>query len=197
VPKRTEVDRGPILALLATLSVADTARKLGLHFNTVNQIARLKRGMCASCGQRAHKPGFTKCAFCADRERSRTRNKRREARLAGHCTMCPKPLKKGSTLYCAQHYKTNLARQTRFRLRDRFGEHAEPLLKKADGRCQICGGTNDRARSLDIHHIDGDDANGSRENLVAACHNCHRAVHLLLRSKDLRKLLAWFEKTYG
>jgi len=111
--------------------------------------------------------------------------------------MCPKPLMKGQTLYCVTHYKQNLVRQTRFRLRDRFGPEAEPLLKEANGSCQICSSSNDRKRSLDLHHIDQDNTNGSRENLVAICHNCHRAVHLLLRSKNLPKLLAWFEKTYA
>jgi hypothetical protein len=48
------------------------------------------------------------------------------------------------------------------------------VLSDQGGRC-VCGLNEWRGRMLvlEIHHIDGDDTNNSRENVEALCPNCH------------------------
>lgn len=197
MPRRTKVERGPIITMLAETNgdAVETARRLGLHYNTVNQIKRLNAGLCMSCGKRPHQEDRTKCIECAERERKRTANKRSNARKKGQCSMCPKKLRKGSTLYCEEHYRQTFARQRIHRVTDKYGAEAVDVLHAANDTCQVCGATRDDIR-IDIHHIDQNQANGSPENLIVICQSCHWITHRLIASRDRVALLAWFEKTY-
>jgi len=46
------------------------------------------------------------------------------------------------------------------------------VLCKAKGKCKVC-----KEMAYVVHHIDGEKANHTMENLVALCNPCHRAVH--------------------
>jgi hypothetical protein len=46
-------------------------------------------------------------------------------------------------------------------------------LKNIDRKCQICG---DRFKLL-IHHVDGNKANNSLNNLALVCSYCHHGIH--------------------
>lgn len=43
-----------------------------------------------------------------------------------------------------------------------------------DTRCHICKIKNEDYRFFDVHHLDGNNKNNSRKNLVLLCPNCHR-----------------------
>jgi len=43
--------------------------------------------------------------------------------------------------------------------------------------CPGCGRSRGDVRNFEVHHIDGNPANGSEENLVALCRDCHEEVH--------------------
>jgi hypothetical protein len=197
MPSRIKVAREPIIRMVAEVggNEPEAARRLGLHYNTVHQIMRLHRGMCISCVQHPHQKGRTKCAKCAERERSRTANKRADARKLGKCSMCPKKLRKGSTLYCDEHYYQTFKRQKVHRVVGQYGYAALDVLNAANGQCQICGAKRDEAR-IDLHHIDENPANGAINNLIVICQSCHWITHRLILSRDRKALIAWFEKAY-
>lgn len=72
---------------------------------------------------------------------------------------------------------------------------AEVAKRRADGKCELCGKpapfTNAQCQPyLESHHIvwlahGGHDV---PENTVALCPNCHRKMHVVNESKDIRKL---------
>ena len=41
--------------------------------------------------------------------------------------------------------------------------------------CMLCGGS--LAEALDVHHIDGNRANNTKENLIILCRSCHESIH--------------------
>ena len=49
------------------------------------------------------------------------------------------------------------------------------LYSETDDACAICGLRG--VRVLTIHHIDGDSANNSYDNMIVLCHNCHHQHH--------------------
>ncbi len=188
----TRLDHAPILELLeAGTNPAEIANRLGLAYTTVNQIARRHRGTCTRCGSRPQLPGRTKCRKCLEWHRKYEADKRKQAHAENLCA-CGKPRKTGSTL-CSDCYERGVKRTLRSRMKN-FGPHAEQILSASSGVCQACGDANDR--SPDIHHIDENPRNNSRENLICLCSNCHRAVHRLISSRDRRALISRFEKTY-
>ena len=192
MPSRTKIDREPVIqSLNLTGSIQKTAIALGLHENTVRQIERALRGLCSHCGQRKHQFGQTKCKCCALRERDRSRRNRAKQKASGKCSMCTKRLKKGSTLFCKEHYARR-QRNVRFA---RHGKAAIEAWDAAGGKCQICGQTKAKQR-IDLHHLDEDRTNGAAENLAVLCRDCHYLAHLVLKARDRKAFVAWFEKAY-
>lgn len=54
----------------------------------------------------------------------------------------------------------------------------EKIRKRDNYICQECGKTQDECdRILDVHHIDGDNANNIEENMITLCRNCHTKLH--------------------
>jgi hypothetical protein len=43
-------------------------------------------------------------------------------------------------------------------------------------RCRRCGYSEFKS-GVDVHHIDADDTNNRKENLLLLCACCHRALH--------------------
>ena len=78
--------------------------------------------------------------------------------------------------------------------------HRDPTIaayvkKRADGYCQLCGQKapfNDKNGEpyLESHHIDWLSKGGldSSDNCVALCPNCHRKIHILNDSDDIKTL---------
>jgi uracil-DNA glycosylase family 4 len=52
-------------------------------------------------------------------------------------------------------------------------EQKNKLMKKYNGRCQICG----IKKNVDMHHIDEDHSNNSDENTMLLCRKHHKAQH--------------------
>ncbi len=79
--------------------------------------------------------------------------------------------------------------------------HRDPVIaayvkKRANGYCQLCGKRapfNDQNGEpyLECHHIKWISKGGmdSADNCVALCPNCHRKMHILNDSEDLKKLI--------
>ena len=66
------------------------------------------------------------------------------------------------------------------------------VLKSANGRCEACGGQapfvkDDGVAFLEVHHLLrlADGGPDTVDNAVAACPNCHRALHLAANRRDL------------
>ncbi len=196
MPSRVRVDREPIFKMLDETegNIPETARRLGLHVNTIRHISRVRKGLCARC-ERPSQPGLTKCKNCAQWERKRIADSRARSRKLGKCSMCPKKLRKGSTLYCEEHYQQTFKRQRVFRILDRHGPEALEFLNATEDRCQACGVTRAEKR-IDLHHIDGDHGNDHPTNFAVICVDCHWIAHRLLLSRDRKALISWFEKTY-
>jgi hypothetical protein len=196
MPSRIKLDRALIFAAIEKHgSPKRAAESLGIHYNTALQVDRLRRGLCMRCGQKPMIPGQSKCPECSETERVRMAQKRKTARSKHQCSMCPKPLKKGSTLYCAEHYEQTYKRQQHFRFLDRFGPHAAEVWRAAGCICRLCGKAHSE-QTLHIHHIDEDDTNGAVDNLIVICRDCHWITHRLLESRNRVALIAWFERTY-
>jgi ribosomal protein L37AE/L43A len=60
-----------------------------------------------------------------------------------------------------------------------FDKDLKKEIKDRDNHtCQICGIKEEKYyRHLDIHHIDGNKRNTTKENLVALCNSCHVKLH--------------------
>jgi len=52
-------------------------------------------------------------------------------------------------------------------------DYREKALDHYEEKCRICNATE----SVVIHHIDGDHANSSIENLLPVCRSCHMKIH--------------------
>ena len=71
--------------------------------------------------------------------------------------------------------------------RRRFGVGYEDLLRHTQGKCELCGLTQEQSmerwnQKFSIHHKDGngrtsDKPNNVIENLMVLCSSCHTAIH--------------------
>ncbi len=71
----------------------------------------------------------------------------------------------------------------------------EIVRKRAEGICELCEKkapfNNPKGEPfLEVHHIDYlcDNGHDSPENAAALCPNCHRKMHILNDSEDVKKL---------
>ena len=62
---------------------------------------------------------------------------------------------------------------TRDEDRERFWNEHE----RSDYECPSCGETQGDGARFEVHHIDGNPENGTMENLVALCRECHWDEH--------------------
>lgn len=211
-----KIDHAAVLASYAeTQNAQETARRLGVHENSVHAIVRKNRGECVRC--RAPAPhGKTMCESCLAADRKRIKERRKKRRHEGVCMECGAPRELG-TYFCATHrnnaVKRNAAyderqrmrgvprgfannpRQKRRRMIEKYGIAAWDRWQHIGGKCEACAAEYGDA-AIHLHHIDENPKNDAPENYVFLCYACHRAVHLLLASKDRMGLIAWFSKTY-
>lgn len=212
------IDKALVAATFAeTKSKRKTARRLGISEEHVYGILRGMADRCIRCGV-AVKNG-RQCPDCNDFDRNRIRAKREERSLLGLCTDCGEPRSPLSRAKCEAHRKAGLLRNRTYAKKRRqpgsafhlgrntierraktvlrtYGQSAADLWAEHDGCCQICGQRHGEC-SVQIHHIDEDRENGSRENLAVLCFDCHQATHRLLVLKARERFLAWFAERYA
>jgi hypothetical protein len=136
------------------------------------------KGLCGRCYDRAHY-GYTKFHHSAERPCIECGAKPVQAEDL--CKRC----------YMKKYRKRNRVRiysqKTADREVDRFGGRRELIAKRAEGKCERCGITEDTVRArtghrLVVHHKDGhglssDMPNHAFDNLMLLCVPCHRKVH--------------------
>jgi 5-methylcytosine-specific restriction endonuclease McrA len=122
--------------------------------------------ICQGCGEVKRIQGLELCASCYGK-------KRREI------------------------HREELARYDRQKQdRQDFGGNREIVMQRAEGRCEVCGMTDDEslarwAEHLLVHHKDGRGAtsgnpNNSIDNLQVLCRPCHKAVHANIHGRVVK-----------
>lgn len=62
--------------------------------------------------------------------------------------------------------------------------YLRPHLQFRGTSCEMCDYTPMFARSLDVHHRDGDHKNNDLENLMTVCATCHRELEALIHDLE-------------
>ena len=70
---------------------------------------------------------------------------------------------------------------------DNWSEITQAIKEQAGWRCEHCSHPHDprSGRALTVHHLDGDPANCTPENLVALCQKCHLHLQATYRPGQL------------
>ncbi len=53
----------------------------------------------------------------------------------------------------------------------------EEVIKRCGDKCYRCDINDERPRQMVIHHLDFNETNNHKGNLIYLCHTCHRAIH--------------------
>jgi hypothetical protein len=71
-----------------------------------------------------------------------------------------------------------------------FNENLREMIRERDGRkCRMCDKTEQELnRKCDIHHIDANKYNNTKENLISYCARCHRTITDHRRKYDLQRI---------
>lgn len=213
--KRAQVDRALILATLAeTGNQLETARRLGVHRNTVFRVAHEGDGKCVRC-RRPAPEGQKQCDDCLAWTRENMRQRRIHGQATGTCTVCGKPLSPTSAKHCPEHQArvNETARERRSRLtgearedalaqgrrwnrKQLYGTGANEAWDRDNGCCALCGTAYERKWSIEVHHIDGNHENTVAENMVLLCVPCHKLVHALLACRQPVRVIEWVRSNY-
>jgi hypothetical protein len=66
-----------------------------------------------------------------------------------------------------------------------FSTYLKGKIRRRDNHeCQVCGLNVYKSNKGHVHHIDGDKANCSEDNLILLCTSCHRFVHNTNEKQD-------------
>ena len=216
-----KVDRDEALRLYDELqSAVAVSRRLGCHENTIKAIVSKLRLKCVRCKNRPA-PGKTMCMECLIKDRERMKQARAERRHRGVCIECGGVRMLGNNRYCEHHRGKVMERQSKYQARknadrlagasrggtstrdqkhrflmSRYGQAAVDRWEHAGGKCEACGAAHGEV-AIHMHHRDEDQSNNTFENFACLCFFCHRAVHLLLNSRDRAGLLLWFSTAYA
>lgn len=217
MPKRFRTDRNAVaLDYATTRNAAETARRLGLHPNTVYQILKALKGQCRRCPNTAVL-GSSYCKPCLEWVRDNMARRRRQRIRDGVCMECDEPRHVGSRLYCPthrvahlessarDHAKNSSARAARYgaptdkerrrMLRAMYGLEAEAVWIEMKGKCALCGVPH-AERAVHIHHLDKNKQNSVKANMTLLCQHCHRLTHSMLQHPNPKFALRWMRKTY-
>ncbi|MDI6737789.1 MAG: hypothetical protein QME12_04715 [Nanoarchaeota archaeon] len=121
------------------------------------------KGFCKRCYRKQYKSPMIICKNCG---------KERRHKAFGLCGTCHIKI---------NHYDTNKAYNY-------MKWHNIPLelYRKKTKSCEICGFD----KVVDLHHLDMNKKNNSKENLVGLCPNHHKMLHNYRFSKEIVILLA-------
>lgn len=79
----------------------------------------------------------------------------------------------------------------------RYRANHEDCKPPGPRRCLFCGS----GKNVDVHHLDGNESHGGRQNLVYACRSCNTAIGAAMKRKGLGKRTRQFNPqhvpTYG
>lgn len=98
-------------------------------------------------------------------------------------------LQSGNTKSCGCLYKKRKGKVASHYINGKFCEKytketlelKEEIRKRDNYICQNCGMIQEKCltkygRKLDAHHIDGDDTNNIKENMITLCKGCHSKI---------------------
>lgn len=191
--------------LSESVSYSDVARKLNLHVNgkCFKEIKKLIQQHNLDCDH-----FLTSAQISNIRRYGHPDGK--YLKINKNCPVCKKifETQKGHknektvcSHACANTYFRSGQNNPNYEVKINFREYAKiqkqeiPLRKKktryhfevSDLKCTRCG-YNEFSCGIDIHHIDGDNSNDVKENLIPLCPSCHRALHCgLWKLEDLPK----------
>jgi len=96
------------------------------------------------------------------------------------CDYCGKNFRQYKKSYqkSKQHFCTSECYWNFIKVDKRFGNvyRRIALTNIKEPKCEICGWSNGIDDCLDIHHIDENRKNNTKENLIILCPNCHSVV---------------------
>lgn len=139
--------------------------------------------VCEKCGLKPAKAGWRFCSqscqrsFVASKPRHATRN-----RVAKTCETCGEPFEVPRYREPEARYCSNACYHVG--KRESLRGPANPSWKGGvstnyylrivtKDECADCGGR----RGLDVHHLDQNRSNNTRENLIVLCRSCHKKRH--------------------
>ena len=214
MPRRTPVDQAAILVSYEeTKNASETARRCGVHYNTVTAALKRNRQQCLCCANHAL-PARKYCPDCLTRIRDSAKRRRQERRHLGLCTLCNEP-RFGTSIFCAAHRLADLEAGARYKQRKRgspeqgiptetrrlrslrynYGSGGEAAWKRDGGACVICH-TPHAEKTIHLHHVDRDPTHNDVQNLACLCFNCHKLVHGITEHPQLPSVLAWIASRY-
>lgn len=188
-------------------SYAETARLLGLNYNTVRKVVLQSQGLCICRNPIDFTRSSIACSTCLDKRAKYQKAKYKRLKEAAICVTCGQPLARGSTQFCTKHLALRKETIKRFTqnhpnlalYHQHYNYNAEDTriirqaVERANHSCEICGNTETR---LQAHHVDLNQEHHTLDNLIVLCFFCHRAVHNLLRSLDGNALMAFVKEHY-
>jgi hypothetical protein len=119
--------------------------------------------MCITCYKKLFwKPKFKKCKRC---ERERPVHAKE---LCGGCY---------NIVYHLEH--------TKDRNYQKYHNINPELYKKITEKCLICNFN----KVVELHHLDKNRKNNSKENMIGLCPNHHRMIHLIKYNPEMNELI--------
>ncbi len=197
-----------------TKSKAETARRLGLHYNTVYMGLRRLQGLCSRCGMRPANATKALCEDCRDHVNARETRHRHSKLRKGVCQFCSSPVDAPiSGRLCRRHRLADAKRKReaistgtrkppdKVKVRNRnlrrlYGDAGLDAWERDNGTCQACGTISEKKKGMHLHHVDIDKTNNTVENLVVLCSDCHFLFHKILRHPNAGAVIAWATMTY-
>lgn len=217
--RKKRIDADKVLETLERLGNGRAvARELNIHENTVYQIVKKSKKICARCS----KPsvfGRTLCETHLTYESEWRKQDRKNRKRKGQCAECDNQRSPISLTYCEKHrlihaendYERKLRnklegapygdvqnlKQKHRTMQARYGEAGLKRWEESNHSCETCDAKYEEGIAIHMHHIDENRKNNTFENLICLCFRCHRLTHLLLILKDKMKFVSWFDSTYG
>ncbi len=167
--------------------------------------------------KRCDNPVVSGRLFCQDHLtmfRTQMAKGRKERRRLGLCQNCDKPYDLPSRSFCTEHRlehteaviqrnkekkKSNPIEVSRIQklrsIKSNYGPNGVACFEDYDGRCAICYQQQGEI-VIDIHHINCNETDHSRNNLICLCRAHHQGLHAVLRGPELPRFLDWIQQIY-
>jgi len=138
----------------------------------------VKRGICIVCRREMRMHSKNMCVTC-------WKKKFFKGKIIV-CKRCKRSIKHHAKGYCAGCYNTvfHLDRAKACNYKRNFGLGLEEY-RSLTQKCLICGFSH----VVDLHHLDHNRKNNSKENLIPLCPNHHQMLHKLEFAEKIKDLL--------